>query len=142
MIVAVPITDKGIVNQPPSHRNTRQRQVILKELQKLKSHPTATQLFQIVRRQLPKISLGTVYRNLELLNQLGMIQKLDLAGEEARFDACTARHDHVSCVRCGRCDDFPGPPLDLPRGEANDGGGYQVLGHRLQYYGICPQCRG
>ena len=123
-------------------RNTRQRQVILEELQKLTSHPTAAVLYTIVRRRLPKISLGTVYRNLELLARMGMVQKLELAGGEARFDGRVARHDHVRCVRCGRVDDVSAPPLDLFEGAANDWGGYQILGHRLEFFGICPQCRG
>jgi Fur family transcriptional regulator, ferric uptake regulator len=122
-------------------RHTRQRQVILEELQKLTSHPTAAVLYTIVRRRLPKISLGTVYRNLELLARMGMVQKLELAGGEARFDGRVARHDHVRCVRCGRLDDVSAPPLDLFEGAANDWGGYQILGHRLEFFGVCPQCQ-
>ena len=70
----------------PQQRTTRQRQVILEELQKLQSHPTAAALYEIVRRRVPKISLGTVYRNLELLARTGLIRKLEFAGAEARFD--------------------------------------------------------
>ena len=98
---------------PKTQRNTRQRQVILEELQKLTSHPTAAGLYEIVRRRLPKISLGTVYRNLELLARTGLIQKLEFGGGEARFDGNVDRHDHVRCVRCGRVDDISAPPLDL-----------------------------
>ncbi len=123
-------------------RNTRQRQVILEELQKLTSHPTAAALYAIVRRRLPKISLGTVYRNLELLARLKRIQKLDFAGVEARFDGNVQRHDHLRCMRCGRVDDVSAAPLDLLGDMANDWGGYQILGHRLEFFGICPQCRG
>jgi Fur family transcriptional regulator, ferric uptake regulator len=122
-------------------RNTRQRQVILEELRNLTSHPTAAALYDVVRRRLPKISLGTVYRNLELLTRAGMIQKLDLAGVEARFDGQLAQHDHVRCVQCGRVDDVSAPPLDLFEGAANDWSDYQILGHRLEFFGLCPQCR-
>jgi Fur family transcriptional regulator, ferric uptake regulator len=122
-------------------RNTRQRQVILDELQGLPSHPTAAELYAIVRRKLPRISLGTVYRNLDLLARVGMIQKLDLAGTEARFDGNVARHDHLRCVRCGRVDDVSALPLDLSGGTANDCSGYEILGHRLEFFGICPRCR-
>jgi Fur family transcriptional regulator, ferric uptake regulator len=122
-------------------RHTRQRQVILEELRNLTSHPTAGALYDVVRRRLPRISLGTVYRNLELLARTGTIQKLEFGGE-ARFDGCVARHDHLRCVRCGRVDDVSAPPLDLFEGAANDWGGYQILGHRLEFFGICPQCRG
>ncbi len=120
-------------------RSTRQRQVILEELQKLDLHPTAAALYEIVRRRVPKISLGTVYRNLELLARTGVIRKLEFAGAEARFDGNVTRHDHLRCVRCGRVDDIHGPPLDLSGGSANDWGDYRILGHRVEVFGICPQ---
>ncbi len=75
-------------------RNTQQRQVILEELQKLTSHPTVAEVYEIVRKRLSKISLGTVYRNLELLAQNRTIQKLDISGTEARFDGNPERHWH------------------------------------------------
>jgi Fur family transcriptional regulator, ferric uptake regulator len=129
------------MNTQPAQRNTRQRQVVLEELQKLATHPTAAGLYGIVRRRLPKISLGTVYRNLELLARQGTIQKLDLGSQQARFDGDVHRHDHVQCVQCGRVDDIHGPPLDLPGGSADDSGGYQIFDYRLQYLGLCPRCR-
>ena len=128
------------MNTLSGQRNTRQRQVILEELQKLTSHPTATMLYAIVRRRLPKISLGTVYRNLELLARMGVIQKLDFSGAEARFDGNVAEHDHLRCVRCGRVDDVSALPLDLLGGTANHCSGYQILGHRLEFFGVCPEC--
>jgi Fur family transcriptional regulator, ferric uptake regulator len=121
-------------------RRTPQRQVILEELQKLTSHPTAADLYAIVRSRLPKISLGTVYRNLDLLSRTGIIQKLDFGSGEARFDGNPARHDHLRCVRCGRVDDVSAVPLDLFEGAANDYRGYVVLGHRLEFFGLCPKC--
>jgi Fur family transcriptional regulator, ferric uptake regulator len=122
-------------------RNTRQRQVIIEELQHLDSHPTATGLYEIVRNRLPRISLGTVYRNLELLARMGIIKKLDLGGGEARFDANTKHHDHIRCVRCGRVDDVSALPLDLLGGLADDWGGYEILGRQLEFFGLCPSCR-
>jgi len=122
------------------YRNTRQRKVILEELRKLTSHPTAVELYEIVRRRLPTISLGTVYRNLELLTRLGLIQKLEFGGGQARFDGNADSHYHVRCVRCGRVDDIHTPPLDLFGGEGNDLDGYQILGCNIQFFGICPRC--
>lgn len=122
-------------------RNTPQRRVILEELQKTSAHPTAAELYAKVRRRLPKISLGTVYRNLDLLAEMGKIQKLDLGGGEARFDGNPDAHYHVRCVRCGRVDDVHGLPagtrLDAPREAA----GYEILGHRLEFVGVCPRCK-
>ncbi len=94
-----------------------------------------------MRRRLPRISLGTVYRNLDLLAEMGKIQKLDLGGGEARFDGNLDAHYHVRCVRCGRVDDVYGLPtgtlLDGPR----DAAGYEILGHRLEFVGVCPHCK-
>ncbi|MGA2797620.1 MAG: transcriptional repressor [Thermoguttaceae bacterium] len=123
-----------------THRNTRQRKLILEELQKVKTHPTAARLYAIVRRRMPKISLGTVYRNLELLSQMGMVRKLDFSGAEARYDGNVEDHDHLRCVCCMRVDDAPGPPLAIARGGKEDWGGYKVLGHRLEVFGVCPKC--
>ena len=123
------------------HRNTRQRKLILEELQKLDTHPTAAKLYAIVRRRMPRISLGTVYRNLELLNQMGLVNKLDFSGSEARYDGDVHHHDHLRCVLCMRIDDAPGPPLVLEGERTEDLGGYKVLGRRLEILGLCPKCR-
>lgn len=126
---------------PKFQRNTRQRKVILEELRKLSSHPTAAGLYEIVRRRLPRISLGTVYRNLELLAGMGVIRKLELGGGEARFDGNLQAHDHVRCVRCGRVDDVESLPLDLSQARHDDLSGYRIIGHRLELLGVCPRCR-
>ena len=123
-------------------RNTRQRAVIVEELCKTTAHPTAVELYEVVRRRLPKISLGTVYRNLDLLARMGIIDKLDFSGAEARFDGERRPHDHVRCIGCGRIDDLPGPPLDVSPRNHHDCGGYEILGHRLQFVGLCCRCRG
>ncbi len=122
-------------------RLTRQRKVILEELRKVSSHPTAAGVFALVRRRLPNISLGTVYRNLDLMARSGMIRKLEFSGTVARFDGNTEEHDHLRCLACGRVDDLPGPRLELPEGKLADCLGYQVLGHKLELVGLCPECR-
>jgi len=121
-------------------RKTPQRRIILEELQKSRSHPTAAELYEIVRCRLPRISLGTVYRNLDLLAEMGTIQRLDLGGT-TRFDGDPCRHYHVRCVHCGRVDDVRDLPADLVRGKPKETGGYEIVGHRLEYLGVCPECR-
>ncbi len=122
-------------------RNTRQRQLILDELRRLKSHPTATALYDIVRQRLPSISLGTVYRNLEQMAAAGLVRKIETGGAAARYDGSIEEHDHIRCVRCGRVDDLPAVSLDkiIPPGQ--DWGGYEVLDRRIEFTGICPDCR-
>jgi Fur family ferric uptake transcriptional regulator len=123
-------------------RNTRQRQIILEELQKLKSHPSATALYEIVRERLPNISLGTVYRNMDLLARTGLIQKLNTGQNEARFDVITDHHYHVCCAQCGRVDDLLDAPVDIVDSGIGELQGFDILGHQLQFIGICPECKG
>jgi Fur family ferric uptake transcriptional regulator len=115
--------------------------LILEELQKTTSHPTAVEVYEAVRRRMPKISLGTVYRNLDLLAGMGKIQKLDLGGSEARFDGTAEPHYHVRCVGCGRVDDVQAPPPGLVDPTLPDTAGYQILGLRLEFVGVCPRCQ-
>jgi Fe2+ or Zn2+ uptake regulation protein len=124
-----------------TQRNTRQRQVILEQLRTVHTHPTAAELHQLARRRLPKLSLGTVYRNLELLTSAGLIRKLDTGGGQARYDADCTHHFHVRCVRCGRLDDAHGLPADPVKESVGTLDGYDILGYRLQFEGICPACR-
>ncbi len=122
-------------------RMTAQRRIILEELRKVRTHPTAGEIYEIVRKSLPRISLGTVYRNLDLLSEIGLIQKLETAGTKKRFDATVENHCHVRCMKCGRVDDVlvdPGPMIDEALAEIGD---YEILGHRIEFVGLCPECR-
>ncbi len=123
-----------------TRRMTKQRQVVLQELKKLKSHPTAEELHQIVRDRLPGISIATVYRNLEILCEEGNAQKIDVAGTRRRFDGDTSNHYHVRCARCGRVDDLPIDPLPEIEEAARKNCEHRVLTHRVEVVGICPDC--
>lgn len=123
-----------------TRRNTKQREVVLEELRKLKTHPTAAELHDIVRQRLPRISLGTVYRNLELLAGEGLVRKLERGGGRARFDGDIDRHLHVVCVSCGRVDDVAGAPGALGADGVAAPDGYEILGLRVEFTGICPKC--
>jgi Fe2+ or Zn2+ uptake regulation protein len=123
-------------------RMTRQREVILEELRKVNSHPSADEVYEMVRKRLPRISLGTVYRNLEILSESGEIQKLEPGCTLKRFDGNPSEHSHIRCIRCDRIADVPmvsGPEIDLEQVDATD---FEIIGHRLEFLGICPQCLG
>ncbi len=124
-----------------NHRSTRQRQVVQDELKKLTCHPTAMELYEIVRQVLPKVSLGTVYRNLEFLARNGAIQKLETGGKESRFDGTPDLHSHVRCLACGKVDDAYHEPEDLAEERITHLNGYEIIGHNLEYFGYCPECR-
>jgi Fe2+ or Zn2+ uptake regulation protein len=126
--------------QEKNRRITKQRQVILEELRQLKTHPSADEIYKVVRRRLPRISLGTVYRNLEVLAQMGEIQKLELSGSIKRYDWNTNKHYHIRCVRCDRVDDAPIAPLKQLEGELYESTVFEIIGHNLEFTGLCPEC--
>ncbi|UKL13887.1 Fur family transcriptional regulator [Dissulfurimicrobium hydrothermale] len=122
-------------------RMTRQREIIIQELRALKTHPTADELYDKVKKRLPRISLATIYRNLETLAALNIIQKLEVTGRQKRFDWDTSNHYHIKCIKCGRVDDIPAIQLNEIERAVTDPCGYTVLGHRLEFEGICPGCK-
>jgi Fur family ferric uptake transcriptional regulator len=130
-----------MMKSPTGRRHTRQRQIILEEIKKLDTHPSAAMLFELVRKRLPKISLGTVYRNLDLLAETGVIQKLNTGSPEARFDWNPELHYHLRCTQCGRVEDVHDAPKVLVEQDAKTLQGFDILGHQLQFIGICPDCR-
>ncbi len=121
-------------------RMTPQRKVILEELRKVTSHPTADELYERVRKRLPKISLGTVYRNLDILSSAGIIKKLHLEESQMRFDGNTEPHNHIYCLSCGRVADVVSS-LDRSSLIQNIETDFTVLGVNLILSGICPQCQ-
>lgn len=122
-------------------RMTRQRRLILEELRKLKNHPSADYLHGVVRKTMPNISLGTVYRNLDVLSNSGMVLKLDLAGGQCRYDGDTRPHFHIRCNGCGEVADLPVAAvagISNPRVLDSD---YKVTGWRMEFDGVCPFCQ-
>jgi Fur family ferric uptake transcriptional regulator len=122
-------------------RLTNQRQVILEELRKVTTHPTAGELYDMVRQRLPRIGLGTVYRNLELLSEYGIIKKLETGGDQKRFDGNPGPHYHIRCNTCGRVDDLPIARLEDLEAQAADCCRYTIQGHHIEFNGICADCK-
>jgi len=122
-------------------RLTTQRQIILEELAKVKTHPTASELYDMVRKRLPRIGLGTVYRNLDLMAESGMILKLEVGGTQKRYDAITDDHYHIRCSMCDKVDDVDIPVItDLIESAAKKSS-YEILGHHIEFTGLCPECQ-
>ena len=123
-------------------RMTSQREIILKELQGSRQHLTADELYERVKIFMPRISLATVYRNLETLSEAGIIGKLEISGRQKRFDFDVHPHDHIYCLQCHRVDniDFDRDLVD-PAAVASDKG-YRITGYRVEFKGICASCRG
>ena len=121
-------------------RMTRQRRVILEELQKLRAHPSADEVYEIVRKKIPRISLGTVYRNLEILSELGKIQKLELGGTLKRFDWDIKKHYHIRCINCDRVDNAPMSFMKNMENSLSRATDYKIMDHQLEFLGLCPAC--
>ena len=123
-------------------RMTESRKAILSALCRVGAHPTADEVYLEVREALPKISLGTVYRNLDLLTSQGLIRTLVAAGEPRRYDGMLDMHHHITCEVCGRLDDVKlgcaEPLVEL----LVDRGGYEVRGYTLCFVGVCNECAG
>lgn len=124
----------------PNMRLTTQRQIILEELGKVTSHPTANEVYDMVRKRLPRIGLGTVYRNLELLSESGVILKLEVGGTQKRFDATVDPHYHIRCAICGKVDDIDIPVLENVNQAAHTASNYKILGHHIEFSGVCSGC--
>jgi Fur family ferric uptake transcriptional regulator len=114
--------------------------VILEEIRMMDTHPTADEIFERVRKRLPRISLGTVYRNLDVLSRLGMIRKLEVGGTQRRFDGNVTPHYHIRCLGCGKVEDLDLEPMKAIERSLGDRISYRILGHHLEVVGLCPQC--
>ncbi len=125
-------------------RQTKQRQVILDTLRKHTDHPGADLLYTEVRKILPKISLGTIYRNLELLTEAGIILKLSGKDGQKRFDPAASPHPHFKCLKCGAIEDLP---FDIDSVLSSDRqrqweGKRKIVNVNLEYTGLCEHCNG
>ena len=117
-----------------SQRFSQQRERIYEAVRTSMEHPSAQMVYDALRPEMPRLSLGTVYRNLHQMAQEGRLRELE--GPVARFDAVLPSHTHIRCVRCGQVAD-----LELPYDPALDReAGWVITGHELVFNGICPAC--
>ena len=110
-------------------RYSSQRDTVLKVVKAARDHPTADTIYSRVRAELPKISLGTVYRNLSLLSDMGLITTLETLDKSIHYDGNTDSHSHFICERCSKIID-----LGVERG-------LLVRHKKIIYYGLCPDCQ-
>jgi Fur family ferric uptake transcriptional regulator len=122
-------------------RKTEQRSVILDELRKCRNHPGADELYARVRGRLPRISLATVYRNLELMASQGLLRRIGPGAGSRRYDPVVENHGHFRCTACGRVEDLPFC-LELPALDRRHPWVRQrtIQGGQAEYFGLCPGC--
>ena len=122
-------------------RKSTQRDTILRVVKNTSSHPGADWVYEQVRKEIPNISMGTVYRNLRLLAQSGEIRQLDIAGSLSRFDGNSDNHYHFRCEKCGRLFDLDEPVDRSIEDRVARKTGFKVTTHHLELIGLCPDCQ-
>ena len=121
-------------------KHSKQRDSIKEFLSLRKDHPTADVVYMNVRKSFPNISLGTVYRNLTLLADLGEIIRLRVGDGVDRFDFDTSPHYHFVCSDCGRVSDFDFPFMERMTQVARESFKGEIEGHITYFYGRCENC--
>lgn len=123
-------------------RKTKQRDLILKVLKSTDTHPTADWIYEQVKKEMPNISLGTVYRNLSILKEAGEILELNCGSKFSRFDGNPENHYHFVCTQCGKVSDVKGCSVNKELdSEVSKKNNVQVFFHRTEFYGLCSDCR-
>ena len=122
-------------------RDTKQREAILKILRNTRSHPTADQIYDEVRKDIPNISKGTVYRNLQVLEEDGAITELKINGTQSRYEVKQESHYHFRCEKCGRVSDIDMPVnIELDQ-QVEKRTGLKISYHQLEFRGLCKDCQ-
>lgn len=122
-------------------RMTPQRHAILEYLYETKSHPTADDIYKALEGRFPNMSVATVYNNLRVFKEVGIVKELTYGDSSSRFDSVTTDHYHVICEKCGKIVDFHYPGLDEVETLAEHVTGFKVNSHRMEIYGTCPDCQ-
>lgn len=121
-------------------RNTIQRTLILETVRELRCHVTADEVYDSIAKKHPGIGRGTVYRNLNLLSDMGEIRKIEMPNGPDRYDHICRQHYHARCTRCGRIFDVDMDIIADLEKRIKDTYGFSVTGHDIFFKGICPDC--
>ncbi len=122
-------------------KNSKQRNKLLEILSEKNYHPTVDELYLIIKKEFPNLSLATVYRNLEQLVQNGAVVKIEQLSGPARYDGNPERHLHIKCTKCGKIEDvWVTIDLKLFANQAEEVTGYKVTGYKIDFYGVCDKC--
>ena len=124
------------------HRLTPQRMAVLKILATNEGHPSVEQIYEHVKVDFPMTSLATVYKTLTLLKEMGEVLELGFSDGGNRYDGNKPYpHPHLICTECKNIVDPEVATLSELRQEVAQSTGYQIVSHRLDFFGLCPQCQ-
>lgn len=130
------ITDKG----NNSYRQSIQRDRILELLKSTMSHPTADWIYGKLKKEFPKLSPGTVYRNLGILSDLGKVKKIGFGSTFDRYEANLSQHYHLICEECGSITDIVLPECKDLLDKATELSDFKIREHQIEFYGTCKVC--
>ena len=122
-------------------RQSKMRQVVYDAVVQNPVHPTAEYVYEMLKPQHPSLSLGTVYRNLGVLVEQGLIRKIESMDAADRFDGNMERHSHVQCSQCGNLEDLFLPYDRQLDAAANRESGFTITEHNVSFVGVCPACQ-
>ncbi|NLC11339.1 MAG: transcriptional repressor [Firmicutes bacterium] len=123
---------------------TPQRMAVYSVLKNSTNHPNVDMIYKKLKPEYPAMSLATIYKTVEVLKQVGLIQELNTGEGSIRYDANTSNHPHIACIECGRVDDIH--DVNIPpcggelKTEIEEKTGYTVQKQQLYFFGICPDC--
>lgn len=117
------------------------RERILELLRSTQDHPTAAWVFDKLRSEFPRVAVGTVYRNLNILVSEGYVKSISFNEPIERYDGNLSEHYHFICERCGSIRDLKFPPLKSLENRVKKQEGVEVSHHRIDFYGICADCK-
>lgn len=120
---------------------TPQRLAIYQALASTKSHPSAEMIFNELQPVYPTMSLATVYKTIEILKELGLVQILNAGEDSFRYDARTESHSHIRCMSCGRVDDLEHVEHSAFVSQVSGKTPYKITGQQFYFYGVCPKCQ-
>ncbi len=124
------------------NRLTPQRMAVLKILAASEEHPSVEQIYERVKVDFPMTSLATVYKTVTLLKEMGEVLELGFSDGGNRYDGIRPYpHPHLICTKCKNIVDPEVATLSELRQEVAQSTGYQIVSHRLDFFGICPQCQ-
>ena len=130
-------TDKGCMQ----YRRSQQRERMLEIIAETDSHPTADWAYHRLKKEIPDLSLGTVYRNMKVLVDQGHVQKRPFGSTSDRYEARTKQHYHLVCEKCGIVKDFDMPQYSTINGRAEQLSDFRISRHRIDFFGICETCQ-
>jgi Fur family peroxide stress response transcriptional regulator len=126
--------------KPTVYKRSKQRQRILEVLGSTDTHPTADWIYAKLKKEFPSLSMGTVYRNLTILQEQGLINKIHFGSTHDRFEAHVEPHYHLVCQQCSSIQDFEMSGYEELNKKAGRMTDFQIQRHRIDFFGICGKC--